>query len=235
MKNTLKNYLEELETERFSGFNGYDSFDMGVDGNTTNQSCVAPSRAAKPYSITFNNSTGGAGATFVLFGNNRYSDVTNYGSTVGVVITVSGGITYPELLAQSATKPFVAKRWRFISSDATNISQTVTVTYRDANGRQITDPVSLAIYDDPYQYSSSKVDVDYTLKIDGTAYLSGNLAASTSLQIIVFPEAISDIADMLNNQNVVRTYEAPILSAAIPVRPTRQILPSGNYNKAMYE
>lgn len=223
MKRNLQRYLQDLETERFSGFDGleYDMGFSGVDGaSAPAAAAVRASRPAKPYSITFNNSTGGAGAEFVLFGHNRFSSAANYGSNAGVVITVGGGITYPELLAQSAIKPFVANKWRFISSDASNLAQTVTMTYRDANGRAISDPITLATYDDPYQYSVTKVDVDYALKIDGTASLSGNLSASSSLTIIVFPEAITDLSDLLNNAEPIRTYESPVLSAAVPVRPS---------------
>jgi hypothetical protein len=225
MKKKLANYLNELETERFSGwgggefnmgFDGDDSGDMGYSGAT---GTVYATRPAKPYSITFNNSTGGAGATWVLFGFNRYQDVASYGCTVGVIITVGGGITYPELLAQSAMNNFVAVKWRFISSDATNLAQTITVTYRDANGRQIVDPIPLSIYNDAYQYSTQIIDIDYSLKIDGTSYLSGTLSASTSMTIIVFPEAIVDTAQMLNNAEPVRAYEKPVVSRAVPVTP----------------
>jgi hypothetical protein len=218
----LNYYLNQLQSvERESHFDGLENdmgfgfdTDMGVAGSAQ---CVRPSRPAKPYSITYTNTTGGA-LNGVLFGYNRYSATANYGSAGGLSVSVGASITYIELLTQTALKPISCKRFRFISTTSANVNQDLTLTYRDADGRTITDPINLSIYDDPYQFSTSKIDVDYDIKIDGTAYLTFSVAGSSTFQIVVFPEVIADFGGVLSGGDGIRTYETPVLSAAYPIR-----------------
>jgi hypothetical protein len=231
MKNNrteLKQLLDRLElVEDYSGFNGGD-VDLSYAGDTEfgatgATQCVAPARTAMPYAITYTNSAGMAGSTFVVFGANRYADVTDFGCTAGTTITVGGGITYRELLAQSQTNPIKINRWRFIAS-ATDLQQTLTATYRDANGSQYTQPLPLSIYSDMYAQSSTILDIDFPAKVDGTFYLTGTIAAaSTSVVVIAFPETIIRPSNAVNNANQVTQYNAPILSAALGVAPSKQV------------
>ncbi len=220
MKKQLAKYLSELD-ENFSGFDGNMEYDMGFDGaedlNATGEmGCAVPDRTAQPYTITYSSNSATTGGTFILFGSNRYADAVNYGSNAGISIVVGGGASsYAELLAQVATNPVKVNRWRFIG-EAADIAQTLTATYRNANGSQIIQTLPLAIYTDMYAYSTTVLDVDFSAKVDGTFFLQGTIAAaSKSLTIVVFPEAIVDNSRLMNNQQAIRTFNRPILSAAI--------------------
>jgi hypothetical protein len=220
MKNRLANYLNELSDERFSGFNGQE-YDLGVDGSASTSGCVRPNRPAKSFSITFYNSTGGAGATFVLFGANRYlAGGGTYGSSAGIVITCGGGVSYPELLSQIQQKPFYANRMKIVAGTTIDITQTLSLVYRNANGRELIDPITLGEFYDVYQQVDNMLDLTYDFKVDGTMYLTGTLSAAGSIQFIIYPERISDPADLLNGDTATQNFLAPVLSAAVPVRPS---------------
>jgi len=219
MKRNLQNYLNQLaNTEKHSSFDGTD-MDMSFGGDMSASGCTHPVRPAKPYSILFNNSTGGAGAIFTLFGFNRYSDIAKWGSDAGIVITVGGNITYAELLAQSQ-RPFLVRRWRFISTNALNLNQTLNVNYRDANGRQIIDTMDMTESQDMYATNAQVVDTTFDATIDGSFYINGVLDASSSLKVIVYPEAIVNSKNELIGLPTQMTYLQPVLSPAIaPARP----------------
>jgi hypothetical protein len=142
-KQQLESYLRNLNNvENFSSFAGDADLSFGGDQGMSAAGVVAapaacqthPMRPAKPYSITFLNSTGANGAVFTLFGFNTWFNVPNFGSDPGIVITVGGNITYSELLAQSQ-RPFMVRRFRFLATTAFDLSQTLNVWYHDANGR----------------------------------------------------------------------------------------------------
>lgn len=221
MKNQLKQYLADLDTEKFSGFTGQDGMDLdlgfsGADAGVQTQSCVRPARQAKSYSVTFTNNSAGANATYVLFGHNRYESAANYGSAATITITVGGGASYLELLRQSSTQNFRVNRMKIISSESTNVAQTITLTYANANGSSYTVPIALSEFQDVYQQNANMVDVTFGIKIDGTAFLTGIMAASSTLTFIIYPEAIADLSELLTNQEPVKQYLQPILSPVVP-------------------
>lgn len=223
MKN-LQHYLNQIESgEKFSGFDGNEynmqfgggEYNMGADGSG---SCVRATRPAKPYSITYFNTYGGAGATFVAFGKFRYGDNATYGCTLGVTITCGGGITYEEMINQSIN-PFYCQHHRVICTTAADLAQTVTLTRRDANGRQVVDPINWSEFRDMYANATDVVDVAYPIMIDGNTYITGTLAASSTLTIIFYPEIIVNTNQLIAGDTAAQAFEQPILSKAVPVTP----------------
>ena len=221
MKNKQKvlNFMNALETnEQFSGY-ANDSIDLGFDAQDDlgfgGKVCAVKHDVASPYIVSIVNSTGAA-LTAIIFGHNIYAMTANYGSAVGLVVTNAADPngSYYQLLSQSATKPFVVNRWRFISSTTSQLTQTMTVTFTEANGRRVTLPISLVVHKDAFQNATDSVDVTYPLKIDGDTYLSISIVAGATLSLVMFPSQIADVSALMTQQTAVRPYADPVLTLA---------------------
>ena len=213
-------FMNALETNE--QFSGYDAADLGYAGDQQDlgfggKVCAVRHDVASPYIVNIVNSTGAA-LTAILFGHNIYAATANYGSAVGLVVTNAADPngSYYQLLSQSATKPFVVNRWRFISSTTSQLSQTMTVTFTEANGRRVTLPISLVVHKDAFQNATDSVDVTYPLKIDGDTYLSISIVAGATLTLVMFPSQIADVSALMTQQTAVRPYADPVLSLAEP-------------------
>jgi hypothetical protein len=156
---------------------------------------------------------------FQLFGFNKNQDLANFGSDTFVTYQVAGGSsTYRELLAQSAIKNFEVLHWQIVSTDATNISQVLLFNYIDANGRRMVDPIPINIYKDAYQVSADMVILKYKAKIDGTYYISGQLAKSSSILFCIYPNIIANMVGLLYDEGdvqIIQKYNEPVTSKYI--------------------
>ena len=178
------------------------------------------SRFALPYVILLTNTFDGAAArNFVLFGFNRYQDVLNYGSDVGITYQVAGGSsTYAELLSQSTLKNFKIKYWQIITSDETNRNQSLLINYIDANGKRMIDPITLNAYKDAYQISPSMILLEYEAKVDGDFFITGQLQKSTSMRFVIYPDTIVNRLGYIYDEGDVKLseqYKTPVLSKYI--------------------
>ena len=145
---------------------------------------------------------------FVLFGKNRYSNVVNYGSYGAISYNISGGAaTYPELLEQSAIKPFKVVDWMLVTNDANNFNQTLSITYQDANGKTIVDTITLQAYFDAYQISPTKMILKYPVDVSGDFFITGIVKVNTNLQIIVFPDTIVNISNLLDEGDILECFD----------------------------
>ena len=148
-------------TERMSGFDSYDSYEgdmsyfddsSSFDGDDFSYANGGSNtmNVSDPYVIQYANTTT-ANVTAILFGYNDYFGATNGGNPVAVVISNLQGGTYGRLLAQSNNKFFKIGKWRFQSSTASQLSQTLTINHVDANGKIQSVPLNLSIMLDAYQ------------------------------------------------------------------------------------
>ena len=211
-------------TERMSGFDSYDSYegnmsyfdndDMSYFDNDDMSYASGPnasSMVSDPYVIQYQNTTTTA-LTAVLFGFNDYSIATNFGNPAGAVITNLQGGTYGRLLTQSNNKAFKIGKWRFQSTTASQLSQTLTLNHVDANGKQYSTPLNLSIARDAYQQQSDILDVTKPVTVDGNTYATFTLQGSAVFVISMFPVEVMSSKAALNGGRSLNMARAPRLS-----------------------
>lgn len=234
MKNSfnIDRYLAEAE-ERFSGFYGddYDDFDgedfdlfEGEDDySMATGGGIDMVKSPSPYQVTVTNTTAGT-LTLVLFGKNQYLLSTNFGSSVGLVVTpAQTNVSYLQLLQQSADQPFETSLIRVQSSNSTQVTQILTVTITDANGQSATLPIITQSYFSSYQQQSGILDIPYQLKIDGNTSVTTPILATTTVTYTFFPAEKVNVAKGLAGKGAVQVYGNPQVNLGgmtFPKRPT---------------
>lgn len=234
MKNSfnIDRYLAEAE-ERFSGFYGedYDDFDgedfdlfEGEDDySMATGGGIDMVKSPSPYQVTVSNTTAGT-LTLVLFGKNQYLLSTNFGSSVGLVVTpAQTNVSYLQLLQQSADQPFETSLIRVQSSNSTQVTQILTVTITDANGQSATLPIITQSYFSSYQQQSGILDIPYQLKIDGNTSVTTPILATTTVTYTFFPAEKVNVAKGLAGKGAVQVYGNPQVNLGgmtFPKRPT---------------
>jgi len=245
MKNSfnIDKYLNEAE-ERFSGFYGedygdfdgdYDDFDgndfdlFEGDGDNLYSYSNATGggmdmlKSPAPYQVTVVNSTAG-NLTLVLFGQNQYLLSTNYGSSVGLSVTpAQTNVSYLQLLQQSASQPFETSLLRVQSTNASQVTQILTVTVTDANGQSATLPIITQSYFSSYQQQSGILDVPYQVKIDGNTSITSTILANTTVTYTFFPAEKVNPAKGLAGQGAVQMYGNPQVNLGGMTFPKRAI------------
>lgn len=218
----LNGYVKDAE--RFSGFDSYDSgegddssyFDNDEMSYADDMSYAdaAPARAVSdPYVLQYQNTTTD-NVTAYVFGFNLYQSVTNYNNPTAVVITnlQNSTVGYAGLINQSNNKPFKIGKWRFQSSTASQLTQTVTINHIDGNGKQYSVPLNLSIMRDAYQQQSDILDVVKPVTVDANTYLTFTLIASATVTIAMFPVSIVSPKAELNGGRAMNRAVAPRLS-----------------------
>jgi len=215
-------------TERMSGFDSYDSAegdmsyfdddDMSYfDDDDMSYAAGAPnsrSSVSDPYVIQYVNTTTND-AQAILFGYNDYFGAANYGNPAAIVITnlQTGTIAgYGRLIAQSNNKFFKIGKWRFQSTNASQLSQTLQLTHVDANGKQYSTPLNLSIMRDAYQQQSDILDVTKPVTVDGNTFISFTLKGAATLVISMFPVEVLSGKAKLNGGQSLNVARAPRLS-----------------------
>jgi hypothetical protein len=210
--------------EKMSGYDGMDylegdlsSFedDMDYFDGDDNMSYASGNTSADnvsdPYVIQYANSTLGT-LTAVLFGYNNNFQSTTFGNPVGITVTNLQGSSYLALLGQTATKPLKIGKWRFQSASSSQLSQTLTISHFDANGKQYSTPLNLSIMRDAYQQQADIIDVTKMVTVDGNTYISFTLKANAVLTISMFPVAVVSGKAKLNGGVSLNRARAPRLS-----------------------
>jgi hypothetical protein len=224
MKNNfnIDKYLNEAE-ERFSGFYGEDYDDFNGDdfdlfegdgddlysySNATGGG-VDMLKTPAPYQLTVVNTTAG-NLTLVMFGQNQFLLSTNFGSSVGLSVTpAQTNVSYLQLLQQSASQPFETSLLRVQSTNASQVTQILTVTVTDANGQSATLPIITQSYFSSYQQQSGILDIPYQVKIDGNTSITSTILANTTVTYTFFPAEKVNTAKGLAGQGAVQVYGNP--------------------------
>lgn len=212
------------DAERMSGFDSYDSYDgddSSFDGDDFSyfeddaMSYASGQQAqavSDPYVIQYENTTAGT-LTAVMFGyNDFFGDTPQFGNPVGITVTNLQGGTYSRLLAQSNNKFFKIGKWRFQSANTSQLSQTLTLTHYDANGKQYSTPLNLSIMRDAYQFQNDILDVTKPVTVDGNTQITFPLLGTTIFVISIFPTQVISGKAVLNGGSSLNSARAPRLS-----------------------
>lgn len=224
----LKNYIDGAE--RFSGYDGYESYEGEMSGFDEFDSSAlyfddyaeaaggAPSKVSEPIVLQYAN-TSTNDVTAILFGFNDYATASNFGNPVSVNITNLQGGTYGRAINQTSANGMKIGKWRFQSGTPSQLTQTVTINFVQANGNSLIKPLNLSIQKDAYQFQSDTLDITYPITIDGNTFLTFTLKASATLVISMFPTNQISTKSLLNGGSDVMRAKAPRLSGknAAPV------------------
>ena len=232
----IDRYLDEAE-ERFSGFYGddYDDFvgddfdlfegeDDLMEYSNATVGGINMLKTPAPYQVLVQNTTAGS-LNLVLFGYNQFLLSTNFGSSVGLVVTpAQSNVSYLQLLTQSASQPFETSLIRVQSSNATQVTQIITVTVTDANGQSATLPIITQSYFSSYQQQSGILDVPYQVKIDGNTSLTSVILSNTTVTYTFFPAEKVNVAKGLGGQGAVQVYGNPQVNLGGMTFPKRPVM-----------
>jgi hypothetical protein len=213
------------EAEAMSGYDGMDYFDGDgmsyfddfdgddFDGDNMSFASGTPTQnVSDPYVLSFENPQL-ITVSAILFGYNLYYPDANGGNDPLTVITnLQGGTSYIGFVAQTATKPLKVGKWRFQSSNLTQLSQTLTITHFDANGKQYSTPLNLSIMRDAYQFQSDILDITKMVVVDSNTVITFPLLPTTTMVISIFPVAVLSSKAVLNGGQSLNTAIAPRLS-----------------------
>ena len=227
--NTMNSTEKELfgfmgDAERMSGFDSYDSYDGDdmsyfdddmsyFDDDAMSYATGQQAQAVSdPYVIQYENTTAGT-LQAVMFGyNDVFGDTPQFGNPIGITVTNLQGGSYARLLAQSNNKFFKIGKWRFQSANTSQLSQTLTLTHYDANGKQYSTPLNLSIMRDAYQFQNDILDVTKPVTIDGNSQITFPLLATTVFVISIFPTSVISGKAVLNGGTSLNSARAPRLS-----------------------
>ena len=205
----------------FDYFAGGDQFfDADGDGAAAPQAGGVPSmgamRTSQPYIITISNASATSVSNFDVLGAYQYlgSGTFSSGSLVSGNITVSSAIsnvTYQEFLYQSMNSPFAVGLTYIesVSGSSTQVSQTLTLNTRDANGNQALKTLVPTI--DPYQQQSGIVALNQLYDIDGfTKITISTVLPSVVFRMHFYPRANLNVARGLRGNQVAADFGSPM-------------------------
>jgi hypothetical protein len=204
----------------YSGANGnaYRSQSgMGYYSNQVGGATAVPAKQPTPYQVNVTNTTAGT-LTVNLFGLNSFLLTANFGSSTGVTVTpAQSNVSYLELLQQSASQPFETSLIRVQTSNASQITQILTLTSKDANGQLCQIPIITQSYFSANQFQSTILDIPYPVKIDGNTFLTFPILANTTATYTFFPAEKVNVARNLNGQDQQQVYANPAVPVAVPM------------------
>jgi hypothetical protein len=226
----IRKYLENAKSfanERYMNAIGFDYFaggdqffDADGDGAAAPQAGGVPSmgamRTSQPYIITISNASATSVSNFDVLGAYQYlgSGTFTSGSLVSGQITVSSAIsnvTYQEFLYQSMNSPFAVGLTYIesVSGSTTQVSQTLTLNTRDANGNQALKTLVPTI--DPYQQQSGIVALNQLYDIDGfTKITISTVLPSVVFRMHFYPRANLNVARGLRGNQVAADFGSPM-------------------------
>jgi hypothetical protein len=226
----IKKYLENAKSfanERYMNAIGFDYFaggdqffDADGDGAAAPQAGGVPSmgamRTSQPYIITISNASATSVSNFDVLGAYQYlgSGTFSSGSLTDGNITVSSAIsnvTYQEFLYQSMNSPFAVGLTYIesVSGSSTQVSQTLTLNTRDANGNQALKTLVPTI--DPYQQQSGIVALNQLYDIDGfTKITISTVLPSVVFRMHFYPRANLNVARGLRGNQVAADFGSPM-------------------------
>ena len=185
---------------------------MGADAQGMGYS---PAPQAQPYIIQVSNASATAVANFDVLGAYQYINNTGFNNgslTISncVISSAISNVTYQEFLYQSMNSPFSVglTYLESVTSTAGQVTQTLTLNTRDANGNQALKTLVPTI--DPYQQQSTIIAMKQYYRIDGFTKLTiATVLASAVFRLHFYPSDNINIARGLAGKAVSRQYGSP--------------------------
>lgn len=190
---------------------------MGLDLNVDATAQTASAPTPTPYAVSIYNSHT-ATLNAILFGKDIYYLSTNYGSNTAITITnLQGSATYAQLLAQSGTCPFTTSAIKIIATNATQANQTITYYAQDANGTLVAEPITAALFANPFQNDSGySITMEISREINSNTYLSIPILTGNTITVVIVPQNKFVAARANTGQNAVKQYGRSGLMYGIP-------------------
>ena len=211
-------YVNAIGFDYFAG--GDQFFDADGSGAPAPDAGGVPSmgqmRTSQPYIITVSNASATSTSNFDVLGAYQYLGSGTFSSgslTLGNIVISSAisNITYQEFLYQSMNSPFSVGLTYIesISGSATQVSQTLTLNTRDANGNQALKTLVPTI--DPYQQQSGIVALNQLYDIDGfTKITITTVLPSVVFRMHFYPRANLNVARGLRGNQVASDFGSPL-------------------------
>ena len=170
-------------------------------------------KVSKPYVVSFFNNEFIGDNPFVLFGADEYLHQPNYGTDVNINYIIPSVTSYPEILSETQQKPCTVKYFKIFSNNTKNFGQSLMLTYKNANGRVVSEPLNLYEYKDTYQVSDTVVIVKYDVTLDGIFSITGNMIGRSTMIFLTYPEKVVDISkSLIGDDDIVDNLNKPALS-----------------------
>jgi hypothetical protein len=222
----IRKYMQEANFSAHEKWNNADGFVdsdlqftandnyMGADAQGMGMG-YSPAPQAQPYIIQVSNASATAVANFDVLGAYQYINNTNFtnGSlTISncVISSAISNVTYQEFLYQSMNSPFSVglTYLESVTSTAGQVTQTLTLNTRDANGNQALKTLVPTI--DPYQQQNYIIAMKQNYRIDGFTKLTiASVLASSVLRVHFYPADNINIARGLAGTPVSRQFASP--------------------------
>jgi hypothetical protein len=175
----------------------------------------SPAPQAQPYIIQVSNASATAVSNFDVLGAYQYINNTGFSNgtlTISncVISSAISNVTYQEFLYQSMNSPFSVglTYLESVSSTTGQVTQTLTLNTRDANGNQALKTLVPTI--DPYQQQSNIIAMKQNYRIDGFTKLTiASVLSQSVLRIHFYPADNINIARGLAGKAVSRQFGSP--------------------------
>lgn len=220
---------EDFE-EEFAGADGLDLNAMGGDDLDLDATGLAVEKTQSAYKINVTIPSNNGGGKIVLFGRDRFLTETNYGSSAGVVVNSAyANTTYPELLNQSAIKPFSVNLIRLRTDNTAVFDYVMSLFSKDANGQKLEIPLDPSIYYSPRQFDKNTIDIPFIFQMDSNNYMVWDLPtvlfqnAPLNLSFTFFPMGSVSISRALTGGSLGRRYPKPNVPTVLPVKEVHSI------------
>jgi hypothetical protein len=212
----IRKYMQEANFSAHEKWNNADGFvdsDLQFTANDNYMGADAqgmgysPAPQAQPYIIQVSNASATAVANFDVLGAYQYINNTGFSNgnlTISncVISSAISNVTYQEFLYQSMNSPFSVglTYLESVTSTAGQVTQTLTLNTRDANGNQALKTLVPTI--DPYLPQNYIIAMKQNYRIDGFTKLTiasvlGAGASGNVLRIHFYPA---------DNINIARVY-----------------------------
>jgi len=168
---------------------------------------------SEPYNFSIANGGTTNLTDVVLLGGyeNTASGVTNFGNDANVTITMdNGSITYGVFLESIKSTPFNVGMIYINSSNTSQVTKTLTVTYKESQGKTTSLPIFPKL--DPMQNLNTVLKQKTQFPVDGYTKINFDLLASTTVVLSLYPMAVLDTANALVGRSAQTAYSAPKLS-----------------------
>lgn len=207
------NYFEQAENFANENFSNYDGWNNFTDAyNYADGQGSATALASLPYVINIANSTTDDVANVVFLDANKAGNATApaFGNDAAISITMDGTITYAEFLQDIKNSPVKIGEMHLESSNTSQPYKTLTIKNREANGRELSLPVTPR--KDPMQYQAGVSIVRYAFAVNGFTSITTTILASATLTVSLYPMEQVDVSRSLEGRSVSKQYARPNLS-----------------------